>query len=370
MTSPIIQIKNISKGFENKNAIESIEMDIYEGEFFAIVGPSGCGKTTLLRILAGLETPDSGSLVIDEIQMDNVPPNRRPTNMVFQSYAVFPHMTVFENVTYGLKVMGMPIKEQYDKAAKVLDLVKLSGFEKRRPNQLSGGQLQRVALARALIKKPKVLLLDEPLAALDAKLRSAMRQELVNIQKNVGITFVLVTHDQQEALSMADRIAVMNDGRVQQIASPPELYEFPKNKFVADFIGSINLFDCQISSAVGDTIMVTVNFLKEPLRVRGASDYFVEGSCFLGVRPEKIEIFKHGVSVEGRTSDQNYLGGIIKDVTYLGETSMYHVEVVEDETIIINVLDNNLRKSSSLPFSKGEKVMLRWGFEAAILLKN
>ena len=370
MKDPIIQIKNISKAFENKNAIESIEMDIYEGEFFAIVGPSGCGKTTLLRILAGLETPDSGSLFIDETQMDNVPPNRRPTNMVFQSYALFPHMNVFENVTYGLKVMGVPIKEQYDKAAKILDLVKLSGFEKRRPNQLSGGQLQRVALARALIKKPKVLLLDEPLAALDAKLRSAMRQELVHIQKNVGITFVLVTHDQQEALSMADRIAVMNDGRIQQIASPPELYEFPENKFVADFIGSINLFECQISSIEGETITVAVNFLKEPLRVHGASEYLVEDFCYLGVRPEKIEILRHDVSVEGRVFGQNYLGGIVKGVTYLGETSMYHVEVVEDKTIIINVLENNLRKSSSLPFSKGEKVVLRWGFESAVLLKN
>ena len=218
MNRSILQLKGISKNYGTLEAIKEIDLNIFEGEFFSIIGPSGCGKTTLLRVLAGFEIPDSGSLYIENINMQNVPPNKRPINMVFQSYALFPHMNVLDNVAFGLRVDGVARGEQTQLVKSMLSLVKLSGLENRLPHQLSGGQLQRVALARALIKKPRVLLLDEPLSALDAKLRNEMRQELIRLQKSLGITFILVTHDQQEALSMADRIAVMNDGTIQQLS--------------------------------------------------------------------------------------------------------------------------------------------------------
>ncbi len=240
---PIIRIESVSKRFgDSVIAVDAVDLAIREGEFFALLGPSGCGKTTLLRMLAGFEVPSDGRVVIDGRDMAGVPPNRRDVNMVFQSYAVFPHMSVYDNVAYGLKVTGTPAAEIGQRVTEALALVQLEGYGPRRPDQLSGGQRQRVALARALVKKPRVLLLDEPLSALDAKLREAMQLELVRLQDAVGITFVIVTHDQDEALSMADRIAVMEGGRVRQVATPAELYESPASRFVADFIGKMNLF--------------------------------------------------------------------------------------------------------------------------------
>ncbi|MEC8283171.1 MAG: ABC transporter ATP-binding protein, partial [SAR324 cluster bacterium] len=238
----ILQIKQVVKSFGNVHAVNGVNLNIHEGEFFALLGPSGCGKTTLLRMLAGFEFPSEGSIKIDGKETRDIPPNQRPVNMVFQSYAVFPHMTVFENVAYGLKVAKTPLAEVRERVRDALALVKLDGYDLRKPDQLSGGQRQRVALARALVKRPRVLLLDEPLSALDAKLREAMQLELVKLQKAVGITFVIVTHDQDEALSMADRIAVMENGVVRQVAPPGELYESPNCRFVADFIGRMNLF--------------------------------------------------------------------------------------------------------------------------------
>ena len=248
--APIIEISNVTKRFGSVvTAVDDVTLDIQPGEFFALLGPSGCGKTTLLRMLAGFETPTTGEVRIAGKDMAGVPPNRRDVNMVFQSYAVFPHMTVAENVGYGLKVTATPRAEIESRVEEALGLVQLEGYGERKPDQLSGGQRQRVALARALVKKPQVLLLDEPLSALDAKLREAMQLELVGLQHAVGITFVIVTHDQDEALSMADRIAVMDSGRVRQVAPPEELYEFPSSRFVADFIGKMNLFQGEASSA-------------------------------------------------------------------------------------------------------------------------
>ena len=251
---PIISIRNVYKRFGGSVvAVDNANLEIGEGEFFALLGPSGCGKTTLLRMLAGFENPTEGEIIIDGHRMDGVDPNRRPVNMVFQSYAVFPHMSVLKNVGYGLRVTGVPPEETQKRALEALALVKMERFADRMPNQLSGGQRQRVALARALVKRPRVLLLDEPLSALDAKLREAMQLELVRLQHAVGITFVIVTHDQDEALSMANRIAVMESGKVRQIAAPADLYEFPNSRFVADFIGKMNLFEGRSSAPPATT---------------------------------------------------------------------------------------------------------------------
>ena len=282
----IISIQDVTKRFGGAViAVDNVSLDIRAGEFFALLGPSGCGKTTLLRMIAGFETPSDGTILIDGEDMFNVEPNRRPVNMVFQSYAVFPHMTVAENIGYGLRVVGTARAEIDARVKEAIALVQLEGLEDRKPDKLSGGQRQRVALARALVKKPKVLLLDEPLSALDAKLREAMQIELVNLQHSVGITFIIVTHDQHEALSMADRIAVMGQGHVLQVAPPMELYEYPSSTMVADFIGQVNLFPVEGSEAQGDGLKVRVGELGE-IALSGAK----ERVTHIAVRPEKIRV--------------------------------------------------------------------------------
>lgn len=366
MKRPIIKLEGITKKFGIKNALEEIDLNIYEGEFFAIVGPSGCGKTTLLRVLAGFEVPDSGLLFIDDENMRSIPPNRRPLNIVFQSYALFPHMTVLDNIAFGLKVTGVPVKECYHRVKMLLKLVKLSGLEDRFPHQLSGGQLQRVALARALIKQPKVLLLDEPLSALDAKLRNEMRQELVRLQRSMDITFVLVTHDQQEALSTADRIAVMNNGRIKQVASPTDLYESPSDKFVADFIGSINLIKCEIRQIEGAFCEVTTDLTNDLFSVKDENELSVGQSCFMGVRPEKIQVAKP----TDINQYDNKLAGVIKNITYLGQSSIYHVKVSDDENVMVNVAMNHSDRSKNTNFCIGDLVLIHWAAESALLLKD
>lgn len=287
--APIISVNGVSKTFPGGvEALSDVSLEIAEGEFFALLGPSGCGKTTLLRILAGFETPTEGDVFIDDRDMSRVPPNHRPVNMVFQSYAVFPHMSVAENVAYGLKVSradraGIPARVE-----KALELVRLAGYGNRKPDQLSGGEKQRVALARALVKQPRVLLLDEPLSALDAKLREAMQLELVRLQETVGITFVIVTHDQNEALSVADRIAVIEHGKLLQIATPMELYEYPTNRFVADFIGKMNLFEATTVDCENGVLSVIVNGLG---RMDIPCDDDINTDVGLAVRPEKMRLF-------------------------------------------------------------------------------
>lgn len=284
--SPIISINSVSKTFPGGvQALDNVDLEICEGEFFALLGPSGCGKTTLLRILAGFEIPSTGDVFIDGKNMHRVVPNRRPVNMVFQSYAVFPHMTVADNVAYGLKVSGAERREIPGRVQDALDLVQLGEYGQRRPGQLSGGQVQRVALARALVKKPRVLLLDEPLSALDAQLRETMQLELVRLQQTVGITFVIVTHDQNEALSMADRIAVMDQGKVLQVARPGELYEFPRDRFVAEFIGKTNLFEGTNVGWEAGILSLLVNGLG---RVELPCAEHLNHDVGLAVRPEKM----------------------------------------------------------------------------------
>ncbi|MHA1152664.1 MAG: ABC transporter ATP-binding protein, partial [Alphaproteobacteria bacterium] len=308
-STAIISIDNVTKRFGPVVAVDGVSLEIQPNEFFALLGPSGCGKTTLLRMLAGFETPDDGALLIGGEDVTDVAPNRRPVNMVFQSYAVFPHMTVFENVAYGLKVVRTAASEIETRVREALDMTQLGGLAGRRPDQLSGGQRQRVALARALVKRPKVLLLDEPLSALDAKLRDAMRLELVNLQHDVGITFIIVTHDQNEALSMADRIAVMEDGRIRQVAEPAELYEFPNCRFVADFIGKMNLFEGRVvgqGGGRGDArVQVEVSGVGRidlPLpQGEAAPGGDAAGDIGIAVRPEKVRIHTEA-GVEGRIS--------------------------------------------------------------------
>jgi len=366
MTSPartIIRFENVSKRYGKVVAVDNVTLSIEEGEFFALLGPSGCGKTTLLRMLAGFETPSEGRIFIDGADISRVPPNRRPVNMVFQSYAVFPHMSVADNVGYGLTVEGVPAPERARRVEEALALVKLEGYGARKPDQLSGGQRQRVALARALVKRPRVLLLDEPLSALDAKLREAMRSELAQLQEKVGITFLFVTHDQDEALAMASRCAVMNRGLLQQVATPSDLYEFPNSRFVADFIGSVNMFEGKL--VVDEPDHAVVETAELPTRV--FLDHGVTGghgsTVWVALRPEKIELHKRAEGreppdLEDTPEGHNLAAGVIRHIAYLGSESVYDIEVEGGRAV--RALRSNLTRRDQEDFTWDEPVWLAW----------
>jgi spermidine/putrescine ABC transporter ATP-binding subunit len=350
MNRPIVSIQNVSKLFGSITAVDDVSLDIGEGEFFALLGPSGCGKTTLLRILAGFEIPSTGSILIDGKEMEGIDPNRRPVNMVFQSYAVFPHMSVVDNVGYGLKVTGVPRADIDERVKEALALVKLEGYERRMPAQLSGGQRQRVALARALIKRPKVLLLDEPLSALDAKLREAMQLELVRLRNVVGITFIIVTHDQDEALSMANRIAVMDRGRVVQVASPAELYEFPNSRFVADFIGKINLLEARVAGMDNGRLLADAPGIG---RVAVPFSGAARSEIGLAVRPEKVKLDRSEPSV-GRLR----IRGRVKEIAYYGDES--HVFIEDGSGLVITANVPNDARTTQGPVAVGDEVWVSW----------
>ena len=360
MTEPIVAIRNVTKKFPGGViAVDNVNLDIAQNEFFALLGPSGCGKTTLLRMISGLETPTSGQIVIGGEDMAYTPPNKRPTNMVFQSYAVFPHMTVAQNVAYGLKVTGVEASEIKRRVAEGLEMVKLTALADRKPDQMSGGQRQRVALARALVKRPKVLLLDEPLSALDAKLRDDMRLELTRLQETVGITFIIVTHDQDEALSMASRIAVMDKGAVQQVATPSELYEHPKSRFVADFIGKVNLIDAKVLSQGGNAVTCEAKGLG---RLELPSDKQLGSSVAIAVRPEKLKISKSEPSSPGSIR----LTGKVRDVAYYGDTSHVVIEGTDGLDLAVNV--QNESRAGGAGVTRGEKVWVHWAPQDSIIL--
>ena len=360
MNEPIVSIRNVSKRFPGGViAVDSVNIDIAPNEFFALLGPSGCGKTTLLRMISGLETPNEGQIMIGGEDMALTPPNKRPTNMVFQSYAVFPHMTVEQNVAYGLKVTGVESSEIKRRVAEGLEMVKLEHLAQRKPDQMSGGQRQRVALARALVKRPKVLLLDEPLSALDAKLRDDMRLELTRLQETVGITFIIVTHDQDEALSMASRIAVMEKGAVQQIATPIELYEHPKNRFVADFIGKVNLIDAKVLGHKGKVLTCEAKGLG---KVELSSATPVGSSVAIAVRPEKLKISK----AEPKGAAAIKLQGKVRDVAYYGDTSHVVIEGNEGLDLSVNVQNDSREGGSGV--ERGQKVWVHWAPEDSIIL--
>ena len=314
-----IKIKNVSKNFEEVVAVDNISVDIARGEFFSLLGPSGCGKTTLLRILAGFEYPSSGSVFIDNLDVTDITPNLRPTNMVFQNYAIFPHINVKRNIEFGLRKEKLS-KDELDKRVQdALKMVQLEGYEDRYSNQLSGGQRQRIALARALVKQPKVLLLDEPLGALDKKLREEMQLELRNLQRSIGITFIFVTHDQEEAMTMSDRVAVMNKGKILQISPPRDLYDNPKNLFVGDFIGQINFLDTQIVKIEGNNAKVLINKLGEHEIITSNNNLSQNESIVCAIRPETIIISK----TNEKNSDICIKGSIVNTSFYGNMTYIY-----------------------------------------------
>ena len=314
-----IKIKNVSKNFEEVVAVDNINVDIARGEFFSLLGPSGCGKTTLLRILAGFEYPSSGSVFIDNLDVTDITPNLRPTNMVFQNYAIFPHINVKRNIEFGLRKEKLS-KDELDKRVQdALKMVQLEGYEDRYSNQLSGGQRQRIALARALVKQPKVLLLDEPLGALDKKLREEMQLELRNLQRSIGITFIFVTHDQEEAMTMSDRVAVMNKGKILQISPPRDLYDNPKNLFVGDFIGQINFLDTQIVKIECNNAKVLINKLGEHEIMTSNNNLSQNESIVCAIRPETIIISK----TNEKNSDICIKGSIVNTSFYGNMTYVY-----------------------------------------------
>jgi spermidine/putrescine transport system ATP-binding protein len=321
MTAAIV-LDGVGKRFGAAAAVDDVTLEIADGEFFSLLGPSGCGKTTTLRMIAGFETPDTGRVLLRGKDVTTVPANRRPVNMVFQQYALFPHMTIYDNVAFGLKMKGVPRAEHAARIGEMLRIVSLEGYEKRRPRQLSGGQQQRVALARALVNRPAALLLDEPLGALDVKLRKQMQLELKRIQHELGTTFVYVTHDQDEALAMSDRIAVMNGGRVEQLAAPREIYEQPENAFVADFIGSLNTLAVRIDELVGGCC---VSRFADNGRVvaNAGSEHGVGDTVRIGVRPEHVQLAPPEVAPTG---DGSRLTGTIAELVYLGMYTQFHVD--------------------------------------------
>jgi len=359
---PFIEIHGLSKQFGDFTAVDNVNLDIYHGELFTILGASGCGKSTLLRMLAGFEAPSKGKILIDGVDITELPAYERPVNMMFQSYAVFPHMNVEQNIAYGLKKEGISRTDIQSRVADMLELVQLQSMARRKPNQLSGGQLQRVALARALIKQPKVLLLDEPLAALDKKLREQTQFELMNLQDTLGITFVVVTHDQEEAMTLATRIAVMQDGDFVQIGTPSEIYEYPCNHFVADFFGNINIFDATVTAVEGKRVTAELERSGTIVHAQHDGPVAAGSNIQIGVRPEKLLISKDEPASAGQTVTR----GVVEDLAYYGNRSVYRVRAQSGR--IIQVSTQNYQRSAQLLLEWDDEVYLSWDSSCSVVL--
>ena len=359
---PFIQIDSITKRFGNTAAVDNVSLESYRGELFTILGGSGCGKSTLLRMLAGFETPDSGRILIDGVDITDLPAYDRPLNMMFQSYAVFPHMSVEKNIAYGLKKEKLPAAQINSRVTEMLQLVQLEEFAKRKPDQLSGGQRQRVALARALAKRPKVLLLDEPLAAIDKKLREETQFELMNLQDQLGTTFFVVTHDQEEAMTLATRIAVMRDGRFIQTGTPSEVYEYPCNHYVADFFGNINIFDATVLHSNDDTVTVELDKTGTRLDAPHHSPLQAGQRIRIGIRPEKLLISTQAPEQENFTVTR----GVVEDLAYYGNHCVYRVRAPSGRVIQVN--SQNYRRSAELLLEWDDEVYLSWDTSCSVVL--
>jgi putrescine transport system ATP-binding protein len=358
--APYLRIDRVTKKFGDVYAVDDVSLDIYQGEFFSLLGSSGCGKSSLLRLLAGLEYPSAGRIYIDGVDVTDVPAYSRPVNMMFQSYALFPHMSVEQNVEFGLKQDRMPRRERSERVGEMLDLLKISELRKRRPDQLSGGQRQRVALARSLAKHPKLLLLDEPLGALDKRLRENTQFELVNLQERLGITFVTVTHDQEEAMTMSTRIAVMDAGRIMQVDTPTAIYEFPSSRLVAEFIGSVNLFEGKVVATEGEHVLVETR-IGRPMRMRSFQPHVLGAPVTIAVRPEKMRLCP-----DYRDDGVNQLRGVVEDIAYLGDVSVFRVRIAGGQLVEMTLTNVQPRTEQALTWE--QQVAIEWSPTSGVVL--
>jgi putrescine transport system ATP-binding protein len=357
-----VRIANVTKKFGEFTAVDDVSLDIRRGEIFCLLGGSGSGKTTLLRMLAGFETPSAGMIRIDGVDMSAIPPYERPVNMMFQSYALFPHMSVEKNVAFGLEQEGRSRDEIRRQVGEILEIVKMNGFNARKPHQLSGGQRQRVALARALVKRPKLLLLDEPLAALDKKLREHTQFELLNIQQRLGVTFIVVTHDQEEAMTLGQRLGVMNHGRIAQVGTPSDIYESPATRFVADFIGSVNMFEGKVSESGSESICIQCPELGTTVRVQRTGSA-AGNTVWVAVRPEKIHI---GRRTPAAGAAENVVRGSVSEIAYMGDVSIYLVQLGSGRTMRVTL--PNVMRGGDRPIARGESVWLSWHGSSPVVL--
>ncbi|MFM0287122.1 ABC transporter ATP-binding protein [Paraburkholderia megapolitana] len=362
-TDNFVQIVDVVKKFGETVAVKEVNLSIRKGELFALLGSSGCGKSTLLRMMAGLESVTSGKILIDGEDLAQLPPYRRPVNMMFQSYALFPHMTVESNVAFGLKQEGVPKAELKDRVQSALELVQMARYAKRKPHQLSGGQQQRAALARSLVKRPKLLLLDEPMSALDKQIRQRTQIELVNILDKVGVTCMMVTHDQEEAMTMASRLAVMSEGEIMQLGTPHEVYEFPNCRFSAEFIGSTNLFDGNVVEDEPDHVFIETADLPTRLYVSHGITGPLGMPVTISVRPERIALTRK--PPEGT---YNWGKGVVSNIAYMGGYSLYHVKLDGGKTVIANVTSLALSEIDSPTW--GDEVYVRWSASAGVVLTS
>ena len=361
-----VRIENVTKKFGDFVAVDDVSLEIYRGEIFCLLGGSGSGKTTLLRMLAGFETPTSGKIYIDGQDMTGIPPYERPVNMMFQSYALFPHMTVEKNVAFGLEQEKLDRREIKRRVEEILEIVQMTPFASRKPHQLSGGQRQRVALARALVKRPKLLLLDEPLGALDRKLRERTQFELINIQEQLGVTFIVVTHDQEEAMTLASRIGVMNHGEIVQVGTPADIYEFPGSKFVADFIGSVNMFEGELIEDEPDHVRVRSEELGGVIYVNHGISSPPDARVWVAIRPEKISISRD--PPPGGLTAENAVRGVVKEIAYMGDLSIYLVQIATGKTVRVTL--PNVMRHAEDRITWDETVYLSWHPSSPVVLTH
>ena len=359
---PLIQFQNVSKRFGDFTAIQNLTVDIFEREFFALLGPSGCGKTTLMRMLAGFEAPTEGKILLGDYNIAQVPPNKRAVNMMFQSYALFPHLSVWDNIAFGLRREGIKGDVLTSRVEEMLRLTRLERFKNRKPHQISGGQRQRVALARSLAKAPKLLLLDEPLGALDKKLRQDTQFELMDIQERTGTTFVIVTHDQEEAMTVASRIAVMDEGSIIQVDTPARIYEAPKNVYVADFIGDVNILEGRVKQH-GDQVYIKWGEGVSDIIATSDEPFKNEDLVHFAIRPEKVS-----VTSEQPVDKPNVFQGKVLDIAYLGNMSTYHIKM--ETGLIIKAQSTNTRRLSNRPITWDDNVWISFTSTAGVLLKE